>query len=67
MDNVKEYFSFQISRNVTNLFKDFLVILDGLKLKEDEHQRLRKSVLDKGNGTIREINFHLEKLDIRLK
>ena len=66
-EDLKQYFSFQVTRNITCLFKSYLSLLEGLKLSDSEYQKCRKTILDNGNGAIREINLILEKLDITLK
>ena len=69
---LQDYVSFQLSRKVTHLYKNFLFILEDLKaqgydIDEDMYQRCRKRVLDQGNDTIREIEDYLNNFDIRLK
>ena len=69
---LQEYVSFQLSRKVTHLYKNFLFILEDLKSKgydisDEDFQRCRKRVLDHGNDAIREIEDCLKDLDIRLK
>ncbi len=71
-DKLQEYISFQLSRKVTHLYKNFLFILEDLKaqgydISDEDYQRARKRVLDHGNDTIREIEECLKELDIRLK
>ena len=71
-DKVKEFLQFQVRRKVTNLYKNFLFILEDLKeneydISEESYQRQRKRVLDFGNDTIREIEETLKNLDIKLK
>ena len=69
---LQDYVSFQISRKVTHLYKNFLFILEDLKaqgydIKDEDFQRCRKRVLDHGNDAIREIEDCLKDLDIRFK
>ena len=69
---LQDYVSFQLSRKVTHLYKNFLFILEDLKaqgydIDEDMYQRCRKRVLDQGNDTIREIEDYLNNFDVRLK
>lgn len=71
-EKVADYVKFQIRRNVTNLFKQFLVILEDIKtnptdLSNATFDRYRKKILDSGNDAIREIEKGLEKIDISLK
>ena len=71
-DKVKEFLQFQVRRKVTNLYKNFLFILEDLKeneydISEESYQRQRKRVLDFGNDTIREIEETLKSLDVKLK
>ena len=68
----KEFLKFQVTRKVTNLYKNFLFILEDLQnedynISEESYKRSRKRVLDYGNDSIREIEEYLEKFDIRLK
>lgn len=69
---LQEYVQFQISRKITQLYKNFLFILEDLKaqgydITDEDYQRARKRVLDHGNDSIREIEECLKDLDIRLK
>ena len=69
---VAEYVSFQIKRNVTALFKQFLVTLEDIRadptnLSHATFDRYRKKVLDAGNDTIREIERNLERVKMTLK
>jgi len=70
-DKVKGFLQFQVRRKVTNLYKNFLFILEDQKSKEynseEDYQRNRKRVLDYGNDTIREIEEILDNLEIRIK
>ncbi len=64
--------AFQVRRKVTNLYKNFLFILEdledsGLQIPDEVYQKARKRVLDYGNDTIREIEENLDKFDIKLK
>lgn len=75
MDNGQkhqDFLSFVARRKVTNLYKQFLFILEDLKdsnpdMDEEDFQRARKRVLDYGNDAIREIEENIEKFEIRLK
>ena len=70
-EKVKDFLQFQVRRKVTNLYKNFLFILEDQKDKsynsEEDYQRNRKRILDYGNDTIREIDEILDSLDIKLK
>ena len=68
----KDFLKFQVTRKVTNLYKNFLFILEDLQgedynISEEAYKRSRKRVLDHGNDSIREIEEYLEKFEIRLK
>jgi hypothetical protein len=68
----KEFVRFQINRKVTNLYKQFLFMLedldgDGYDIPDEVFQKLRKRVLDYGNDAIREIEENLDNFDIELK
>ena len=71
-DSAKEFVTFQVTRKVTNLYKQFLFLLEDLQdqgydIPDEVFQRMRKRVLDHGNDTIREIEENLDKLDITLR
>ena len=71
-DSAKDFVTFQVSRKVTNLYKQFLFLLEdlneqGYDIPDEVYQRMRKRVLDHGNDTIREIEENLDKLDITLR
>lgn len=71
-EKVKGFVKFQVRRKVTNLYKNFLFILEDLKDKEyyssdEEYQKSRKRVLDLGNDLIRDIEETLDNVDITLK
>ena len=63
---INNFFAFQTRRKITNLYKQFFFILedlqaDGVKIPEEQHQRIRKRILDLGNDTIRELEEYFEK------
>jgi len=65
-DIINNFFAFQTKRKITNLYKQFFFILedlqaDGVKIPEEQHQRIRKRILDLGNDTIRELEDYFEK------
>jgi hypothetical protein len=71
-NNSREFMAFQVRRKVTNLYKNFLFILEdledsGYQIPDEVYQKARKRVLDYGNDTIREIEENLDKFDIKLK
>lgn len=71
-DKATEFFRFQVNRKVTNLYKNFLILLEDLQgppynIPEDVQKRMRKKVLDYGNDTIRELEEYLSKVKIELK
>ena len=66
---LKEYVLFKNRRQVVNLYKNFLILLedlkeDGYNISEDKYQRLRKKVLDSGNDTIRQFEEELNNIDL---
>jgi len=69
---IKEYVLFQIRRKITNLYKQFLFILEDANnskynTNDEIYQKHRKRVLDNGNDTIREIEEDMSKFDFDLK
>ena len=71
-DKSKEFLRFQMRRKVTNLYKNFLFILEdiqgeGYDIPEEVFQRHRKRILDYGNDTIRELEENLESFKIELE
>jgi len=70
-EKAKEFVRFQIRRKVTNLYKNFLFILEDSTNpqynSEEAYQRNRKRILDYGNDTIREIDELIDSLDVKLK
>ena len=65
-DIINNFFAFQTKRKITNLYKQFFFILedlqvDGVKIPEETHQRIRKRILDLGNDTIRDLEEYFEK------
>ena len=70
--SIKDYLQFQIRRSITNLFKDFLLILEDLQetdynIADAVYQKYRKRVLDSANDKIREIEEILNNLEILIK
>ena len=71
-DSAKDFVTFQVTRKVTNLYKQFLFLLEDLQdqgydIPDEVYQRMRKRILDHGNDTIRELEENLDKLDITLR
>jgi len=68
---IKEFLQFQIRRKVTNLYKQFLFILEDVEQDrnnaKEHYQRNRKRILDFGNDTIRELEECLKNLEIKIK
>lgn len=67
-----DFVNFQVRRKVTNLYKQFLFILEdlqgsGYNVPEESYQKARKRILDHGNDTIREIEETLKNFDVKLK
>ena len=71
MSKERDYLSFQIRRKVTNLFKNFFIILEDLSkdnpsISQEKYNQLRKRVLDYGNDTIRELEEDIKQFKINL-
>lgn len=66
-DKIKEFVQFQIRRNLTNLFKNFLLILEDCNLTDSEYQKFRKRILDDSNNKLREIEETFDNLNISFK
>ena len=70
-DKSRDFLRFQVNRKVTNLYKNFLFMVEDLynsgEISEENFQRLRKRILDYGNDTIREIEENLDNFDFKLK
>lgn len=67
---VKEYIFFQNRRKITNLYKNFLILLEDLRedsynISDDKYQRLRKRILDAGNDAIRQFEEELNNIDLK--
>jgi hypothetical protein len=69
--NIQNFIKGFIKRSVTRLFLSFIYILEDLvsegKISDDEFQRIRKRILDKGNNCIRDISIELENFDFLFK
>tara|TARA_E500000081_G_scaffold31068_2_gene34773 strand:- start:3178 stop:3408 length:231 start_codon:yes stop_codon:yes gene_type:complete len=65
-DIVENFFSFQLKRKITSLYKSFFFALedldaDGVKIPEETYKRIRKRILDQGNDCIRELEEYFDK------
>lgn len=69
--NIQNFIKGFIKRSITRLFLSFIYMLEDFvadgRLTEDEFQRLRKRILDKGNNCIRDIDTELENFDFLFK
>ena len=71
MSKEKDYLSFQVRRKVTNLFKNYFIILEDLvrenpSISQEKYNQIRKRILDYSNDTIREIEQDIEQFKISL-
>jgi len=71
MSKEKDYLIFQVRRKVTNLFKNFLFLLEDLdkdvhNIPPEKYKQVRKRVLDYSNDALREIEEDLNKFNITL-
>lgn len=67
---LKEFVLFKNRRQVVNLYKNFLILLedlkeDGYNISDEKYQRLRKKVLDSGNDSIRQFEEELNNIDLQ--
>lgn len=65
-DIVENFFSFQLKRKITSLYKSFFFALedldaDGVKIPEETYKRIRKRILDQGNDCTRELEEYFDK------
>jgi hypothetical protein len=66
---LKEYVLFKNRRQVVNLYKNFLILLedlkeDGYNINDEKYQRLRKKILDSGNDSIRNFEEDLNNINL---
>jgi hypothetical protein len=66
---IKEYVLFKNRRQVVNLYKNFLILLedlkeDGYNINDEKYQRLRKKILDSGNDSIRNFEEDLNNINL---
>lgn len=69
---IREYLEFQIKREVTTLYKNFLQIVENIRderytISNSTFDFIRKRVLDDGNSASRNLIGHLDKVDVKLK
>ena len=65
-DIVENFFSFQLKRKITGLYKSFFFILEdlnseGVKIPEESYKRIRKRILDQRNETINILEEYFDK------
>lgn len=69
--NIENFIKGFIKKSVTRLFLSFIYQLEDLvhegKITEDDFQRFRKRILDKGNNCIRDISDELENFEFLFK
>lgn len=69
--NIQNFIKGFIKRSITRLFLSFIYMLEDLvsedKISQEDFQRLRKRVLDKGNNCIRDISDELENFEFLFK
>jgi hypothetical protein len=69
--NIQNFIKGFIKRSVTRLFLSFIYNLEDLlsegKISQDDFQKLRKRILDKGNNCIRDIYLELDNFDFLFK
>ncbi len=69
--NHNDIVEFAVRRNVTVLFKNFLIILEDLRdsnsISPEEYQKKRTRILSYGNDSIRELLETIDKFDFQLK
>jgi hypothetical protein len=69
--NIQNFIKGFVKKSVTRLFLSFIYILEDLvaeeKLTNEDFQRIRKRILDKGNNCIRDINEELENFEFLFK
>ena len=67
MNNVEDnLIQLQIQKEVTTLFKFYLELLEQLKLPTEQHDALRKLVLNHSNDSIRSILQFLDLFDFTI-
>lgn len=67
----KDLISFQVSRRMTRMNVDFLIILEDLVednvINQEFYSRLRKKCLDNLNYNVKEMETFVDKFEIKLK
>lgn len=71
-DLAKDHLVFQIDREITNLSKTFLVLLEDMRdfeslISDKDFIHKRKRVLDQNGSAIRNLVSYLDKLNIAFK
>lgn len=71
-DSLREIVIYQQHRQISSLYKSFLIILEELsrnryQIDENTYSNLRKRILDSGNTVTRELEELLAKFDFALK
>lgn len=71
-DKLRELVIYQQHRQISSLYKSFLIILEELsrnryQIDENTYSNLRKRILDSGNTATRELEELLAKFDFILK
>lgn len=71
-DKLREYFLFCQKRQISLLFKSFLVILEDVRdkrynINNETYESLRKRILDIGNDVLRETEENINKFNFTLK
>jgi hypothetical protein len=56
----------QLEKEIKSLFKYYLGLIDELHLGQEQHDILRKKVLDSSNDTIRELLMFLSYFDFQI-
>lgn len=70
-ENHNKFLCFQVSRNIIQLAKNFLILLEELRdngrITVDEYQRLRSKVLGHSNDISRDLQTTIENFEVKLK
>lgn len=62
----QDLISLQVEKEITNLFKYYLEILENLKLEPEKQSTIRKLILDHGNDSIRNIFQFINYFDFQI-
>ncbi|MDP2692959.1 MAG: hypothetical protein Q8O88_04945, partial [bacterium] len=67
-DKARELIDFQVRRQITSLFKEYLCILEELRddnlFSDEYYQKLRKKILSRANDGLRELEEFIDKFEI---